>query len=430
MIKSVFTLILFSFGFMPIMAQAELSIEITKGVESAIPIAIVPFAWEKNQPQGVDIADVIQADLSRSGYFKSLPERDMLTRPSSAEQIRFRNWQALGQDFLLIGQVKVIGKQYQVQFQLFDVYKGEQLMGYRLDVGENELRSSAHHISDLVFTKLTGRTAVFNSRIAYVTSHALSSGKKRYQLKIADADGFRPQTIAESTEPLMSPAWSPDGKQLAYVSFQRRRAAIYLQTLATGKRQKLTGFKGINGAPAFSPDGTKLALTLSRDGSPDIYVLDLKTRALQRLTKNYAIDTEPAWSPDGASIVFTSDRGGKPQIYSISSRGGRAKRLTFTGDYNAGAHYSRDGSKLVLVHANRGDYRIALMDVKSGAISVLSGGRLDESPSFAPNDTMILYAGQKAGRSILSAVSIDGGMQQELAFESGDIREPAWAPTQ
>ncbi len=428
MTRLLFSLILFSGLVWSYPGKAEISIEITKGVEIAIPLAVVPFGWEQPHQLTVDVADVIQADLSRSGFFKVLPERDMLTQPSATEQVRFRNWQALGQDYLVIGKVTPAMNKYQVQFQLFDVYKGEQLMGYRMDVALSELRSAAHHISDMVLEKLTGKKGVFNSRIAYVTTHKQRTGKRRYQLKVADADGFQPKTIAESSEPIMSPGWSPDGKQLVYVSFERRRAAIYLQTLASGKREKLTGYKGINGAPAFSPDGKKLALTLSRDGSPDIYVLDLRTRKLQRITRNYAIDTEPSWSPDGSHIIFTSDRGGKPQIYSIPSTGGRATRLTFSGDYNAGAHYSKDGSQVVMVHANRGDYRIALMDVKTGAINVLTGGRLDESPSFPPNDTMILFAARQGGRSVLSAVSVDGSMQQHLVFDQGEIREPAWAP--
>lgn len=408
--------------------QAELTIAITKGVEAAIPIAIVPFAWSSPAGETVDLAAVVQADLTRSGFFNTLPEQEMLSQPTSAEQVRFRNWQALGQDYLLIGQVSLQNSRHQVQFQLFDVYKGEQLMGYRLSVGTAELRRTAHKISDLVFEKLTGKAGVFSTRIAYITSNELGAGKKRYQLKVADADGYRPQTIADSSQPLMSPTWSPDARQLAYVSFENKRSAIYLQTLATGKRELLAIYRGINGAPAFSPEGRRLALTLSKDGSPDIFVLDLPTKTLKKITHSYAIDTEPAWSVDGKSILFTSDRGGKPQLYTIPSQGGRAQRITFEGEYNANGQFSHDGSKIAMVHANRGDFRIALMDVKTHTVSVITSGRLDESPSFAPNDTMILYATKKAGKSVLSAVSVDGGMQQQLAFDSGEIREPAWAP--
>lgn len=412
----------------PLVGRAELSIEITKGVEAAVPIAVVPFSGNEGGNETVDLAEVIQADLSRSGFFTLLPERDMLTRPASAEQVRFRNWQVLGQDYLVIGQLTPAGADYSVQFQLFDVYKGEQLMGYRFNVGARELRRTAHRISDLVFTKLTGRPGVFSTRIAYVTSVGQGKGSQRFKLIVADADGYSPKTIADSVEPIMSPAWSPDAKKIAYVSFEGRRSAIFVQTLASGQRDKVAAFPGINGAPAFSPDGAKLAFTLSKDGSPDIYVLDLADRSLKKLTDSYAIDTEPSWAPDGRSIIFTSDRGGKPQIYRMDARGGGVQRLTFDGDYNAAGQYSSDGKKIVMVHANKGDYRIALMDVKTNAVNVLTAGRLDESPSFAPNDTMILYAAQKGGRSVLSAVAADGGMQQILAFDSGEIREPAWAP--
>ncbi len=409
-------------------SQAGLTIEITKGVEAAVPIAVVPFAQQTPGRLPVDLAEVIQSDLSRSGYFKTLPERDMLSKPRDAASVRFRNWQALGQDYLLIGQLGQAGTRYNVQFQVFDVYKGEQIMGYRLTVSPNELRRTAHHISDLVFEKLTGKAGVFNTRIAYVTSSPEANGKKRYKLQVADADGYAPKTIAASNEPLMSPAWSPDGKKIAYVSFERKRSAVYVQTLASGQRTRAAAFKGINGAPAFSPDGNRLALTLSKDGSPDIYILNLHNNSLQKLTTSYAIDTEPSWSPDGRSIVFTSDRGGKPQLYAIPSRGGRATRLTFDGDYNARGRFSNDGKSLVMVHANRGDYRIAVMDMATRTVNVLTAGPLDESPSFAPNGTMVLYAARRGGRSVLSAVSVDGTMQQKLAFESGEVREPAWAP--
>ncbi len=405
---------------------AALTIEITKGVETAVPIAVVPFTGQGTLP--VDVAAVVQSDLSRSGYFKTLPERDMLTRPTDAASVRFRNWRALGQDYLLIGQISPNGSRQNVQFQLFDVYKGEQIMGYRLTVSPYELRRTAHRISDLVFEKLTGKPGVFSTRIAYVTSSGSGKGKKQYKLQVADADGYNPRTIASSSEPLMSPAWSPDGKKIAYVSFERKRSAVYVQTLATGQRQRVSALKGINGAPAFSPDGNRLALTLSKDGSPDIYILNLQNKSLLKLTKSYAIDTEPAWSPDGRHIIFTSDRGGKPQIYMIPSQGGRASRLTFSGDYNARGRFSSDGKSIVMVHANRGDYRIAVMDMATRTVNVLTAGPLDESPSFAPNGTMVLYASKKGGNSVLAAISVDGGMQQKLAFASGEVREPAWAP--
>jgi len=412
-----------------VQAETGLIIEITKGVETAVPIAIVPFGWQSmaTRRAPTNFASIIQADLARSGLFKTLAERDMLTKPTAADKVRFRNWRALGQEYLVIGQISEVSGRYQVQFQLFDVYKGKQLLGYRLTVTANELRRTAHHISDLVYEKLTGKKGVFSSRIAYITTSVKANKQKTYKLLVADADGFNPRTIASSKEPLMSPAWSPDSKEIAYVSFENKRSAIYVQTLATGKRTKVASYKGINGAPAFSPDGSRLAMTLSKDGSPDIYVLNLNNRLLMKLTKSYGIETEPAWSPDGKSIVYTSDRGGKPQLYMVSSLGGNATRLTYDGDYNARGQFSADGKSMIMVHANRGDYRIAIMDMATRTINVLTAGKYDESPSFSANGDMVLYASRKGRRSVLSAISVDGRMQQSFAVDKGDVREPAWS---
>lgn len=410
--------------YMPI-TYAALTIEITEGVESAVPIAVVPFASETAP---VNIAAIVNADLERSGYFKMMAEQSLPARPSKAAEVNFKEWQALGQSYMVIGQVIDAGGQYNVQFQLLDTYKSAQLLGYRMVSSSADLRRTAHHISDLIFEKLTGKKGVFSGRIAYITTTDLGNKQQSHRLQVADADGFNPKTIASSVEPLMSPSWSPDGKKVAYVSFERKSAAIYVQTLATGERVRVAEFPGINGAPAWSPDGTRLALTLSKDGSPDIYVLNLSTRALTKLTKSFAIDTEPSWSPDGSSIVFTSDRGGKPQIYMVPSQGGQEKRLTFSGNYNARASFSPDGRSLVMVHGNGNDYRIAVMDMATRSLNVLTGGRADESPSFAPNGAMILYASKKGRTGFLSAVSLDGKMQQKLVFNSGEVREPSWAP--
>lgn len=405
---------------------AGLTIEITKGSQTAVPIAIVPFA-QQGSIGNIKITDVIDSDLAGSGFFKTLAEEDMLTKPSEPERVNFKDWQVLGQDYMVIGQVVGNGGSFNIQFHLFNVHNGQLLMGYRLTVGPNDLRRAAHHISDLIYEKLTGRKGAFNTRIAYVTT-SLKAGVKQYMLQVADADGFNPRTIAESPEPIMAPAWSPDGSKIAYVSFHTKRSEVYVQTLATGQRESVSSFHGINGAPAFSPDGGRLALTLSKDGSPDVYVLDLATRNLSRLTNSLSIDTEPNWSADGSSIVFTSDQGGKPQLYLIPSSGGKATRLTFQGDYNARGRFSSDGKSLAMVTANGGSYRIAVMDLASRTVNVLTDGNLDDSPSFAPNGSMVLFSSNKGGKSVLSVVSTDGAMQQKLAFESGEVREPAWSP--
>ena len=407
-------------------SHAALTIEISEGVSSALPVAVVPFSSSSSL---VNISAVVNADLERCGYFKMMTEQAMPSKPNTAAAVNFNEWQSANQNYLVIGQLADTGGgQYNVQFQLFDVYNNGQLLGYRMTSSAVDLRKTAHHISDLIFEKLTGKKGVFSGRIAYITTTNLGSKQQSQQLQIADADGFNPQTIASSVEPLMSPSWSPDGKKIAYVSFERKSAAIYVQTLATGERVRVAEFPGINGAPAWSPDGTRLALTLSKDGSPDIFILNLSTHSLTKLTRSFAIDTEPSWSPDGNTIVFTSDRGGKPQIYIVSSHGGDEKRLTFSGSYNARASFSPDGKSLVMVHGNGNDYRIAIMDMLNKSINVLTSGRSDESPSFAPNGSMILYASKKGGTGFLSAVSIDGKIQQRLVFNSGEVREPSWGP--
>jgi TolB protein len=408
-------------------SYAEMTIEITEGIESALPIAVVPFAMQGASGVPVDVSFVVDADLGRSGFFKTLDKQSMPGRPSTAEAVQFKDWQALGQNYMVIGQVVEDRGQYNVQFQLLDVFKGEQVMGYRMASSAGDLRRTAHHISDLIFEKLTGKKGVFSGRIAYITS-SRQGRQSTHKLQISDADGFNAQTIASSVEPLMSPAWSPDGRKIAYVSFEKKTAAIYIQTLTTGDRVRVAEFPGINGAPSWSPDGGKLALTLSKDGSPDIYILNLGTRSLTQLTRNSAIDTEPAWSPDGSSIVFTSDRSGKPQLYIVSSQGGEEKRLTFSGNYNARASFSPDGRSIAMVHGNGSDYRIAVMDMATKSVNVITDGRSDESPSFAPNGSVILYASQKGNSGYLSAVSLDGKMQQKLVFDSNEIREPAWSP--
>lgn len=411
-------------------ALAALTIEITEGVEGAVPIAIVPFGWNGSGAKpSQDVAAVIQEDLGRSGRFKTLPDRDMLSQPTQSADINFRNWRALGQEALVIGFVREAGpNQYSVEFKLYDVYKGEQLIGYSYTVRSNELRRTAHQISDLIYKKITGESGSFASRIAYITVTNQPEKKRKYKLMVADADGFEPKNITTSPEPLMSPAWSPDGQKIAYVSFEKKQSAIYIQTLVTGRRERIAAYPGINGAPTWSPDGNYLAFTLSKGGNPDIYSMNLASRKLRQLTRSFAIDTEPSWSKDGKTILFTSDRGGNPQIYSLPVGGGKAKRLTFEGDYNARGVFSSDGKQIAMVHRENGGYRIAVLDLQTGGLLEVSKGPLDESPSFAPNGSMILYATRDGNRGQLAAVSADGAVRQVLLLKTGEVREPAWSP--
>jgi TolB protein len=424
----VFLVLLLSIGWYGA-AEARLTIEITGGAEGAQPIAIVPFG----SPQGVsvreDVAGVIAADLARSGRFKPMPRRDMVATPHSPDQVDLKDWRLLGMDNLVVGDVKP-GKVggYDVSFTLFDVFRGQQLENMTYSTTAPELRYTAHRIADRIYQRLTGSPGVFSTRIAYVTSERGVGGGERVTLRVADADGYNPQTIVASKEPIMSPAWSPDGHRIAYVSFENRNPAIYIQELSSGRRERVAAYKGINGSPAFSPDGRQLAMTLSKSGNPDIWVMNLNSGELRQLTDNPAIDTEPAWSPDGSQIIFTSDRGGGPQIYRMPASGGEAERVTFDNDYNGRASYSPDGRSIVLVTRTNGRFRIGLMSASGGGLRMLSDGPLDESPSFAPNGSMVIYATQSGGRGVLAAVSIDGKVSQRLSQDLGDVREPAWSP--
>ncbi len=423
-------LLLFLLLFPPLWARAELVIEITEGVEGALPIAVVPFRWEGDptRPPPQSVAEIVAADLHRSGYFKPLPPVEMPARPATTAEVDFRDWRALKQDHLVIGRIEPNGPGgYRVTFKLFDVYKGEQLMGYAFTTTAADLRHLAHHIADLVYETLTGTPGAFATRIAYVVSEGTLTQPK-LSLRVADSDGHNAQVILTSDEPILSPAWSPDGKKLAYVAFENGRPAIWIQEVFTGKRRKIASFKGINGAPAFSPDGRYLAMTLSKDGNPDIYVMDLARGTLRRLVRHWAIDTEPAWSPDGRHLVFTSDRGGSPQIYRIPAAGGEVERITFENGYNARASYAPDGKRLTFITRVGRDFRIAVMDLARGSMTVLTDGTLDESPSFAPNGSMIIYATRYGDRGVLAAVSTDGRVRQRLALEKGDVRDPVWSP--
>lgn len=410
-------------------AAAILTIEITQGVEGALPIAIVPFGWSgATALPPADVAEVVTNDLARSGRFKPLPEKDLLARPHQGSEVRFRDWRILGMESLVVGQVHDRGGgNLEVQFQLFDVFRGEQLIGYSIPTTADGLRRTAHQISDLVYEALTGERGAFTTRVVYVVA-SRPGGRENYQLQLADADGFGARSVLNSNRPIMSPAWSADGNRLAYVSFEEGRPEIYVQDTLSGQRRRLLPAGSSSSAPAWSPDGTRLALTSSRDGNPEIYVYDLATSQLRRLTQNPAIDTEPAWSPDGRTLVFTSDRGGGPQIYRIPATGGEPQRVTFEGRYNARASFSPDGKRLVLVHGENNRYSIGVLEIDTGLLQLLTDGALDESPSFAPNGSMIIYATAGHDRGVLAAVSVDGRVRQRLLLQEGDVRDPAWSP--
>jgi len=411
-------------------ARAVLTIEITRGVDTGTPIAIVPFSWEGAIKPAQNVSDVVEADLARSGRFAVLPRKDFISTPHEDKDVVFKDWRILKAEALTIGSVRLAAPgKFQVQFRLYDVFKQTQIAGFRYNVSADLFRSVAHQISDIIYEKITGEPGAFSTRIAYVTREEPPRGLPPvYKLQVADSDGFNAQTVVRSAEPLMSPAWSPDGNRLAYVSFEDKRSKVYVQNLTDGRRELLAEFTGINSAPAWSPDGTRLALTLSRDGNAEIYVMLLNSRVLKRLTFDPAIDTEPSWSPDGRDIIFTSDRAGSPQIYRMNASGGSAERLTFDGDYNARASFAADGKSITFVSRNQGGYRIAVMRLDNKTQQVLTDTSLDESPSFAPNGRMIIYATEVRGRGVLASASADGRVRQLFKFEEGDIREPAWSP--
>ncbi len=409
-------------------ARAELVIEITRGMDNPTAIAVVPFAWTGPGGSPEDIAAVIDGDLTRSGQFDPVGRADMLGLPTTEQEVFYRDWRALDVEYLLIGRIDTATGEMRVVYDLFDVNRQARVHSGQELGPVSEARMLAHRVADQVYERLTGIPGAFATRLLYVSVTRVPGGRDYSRLTLADSDGARPIVLLESREPILAPSWSPDGKEIAYVSFETTRPAIYRQVLATGAREQLTGFKGLNGAPAWSPDGKSMAMVLSKDGSPDIYLMDLATKKLNRLTRHYAIDTEPTWMPDGKSLLFTSDRGGRPQIYRYDMASGRTERMTFEGSYNARARVAQDGRNVVLVHQQDGDFHIALQDLVNGRLQILTSTQLDESPSIAPNGSMVLYATKEGGRGILAAVSVDGGVKFSLPAREGDVREPAWSP--
>ncbi len=424
-----FSLIL-SFNIFIVSNLNAIEIVIDKGVEDPIPVAIVPFGWSQsaNLPP-TNITEVIESDLTRSGRFKTMDQKDLPQQPHDYKSVNFKDWRLLGMENLVVGNINLTPDgNYEVVFRLIDVYKGKQIAGFRIPSTEKQLRRTAHEISDIIYEKLIGIRGAFATRVVYVTVNKKQDGSKRFTLEVSDADGYNPQVLLESSEPLLSPAWSPDGSKVAYVSFEGKNSAIYIQDVTTGKRERVASNPGINSAPAWSPDGTRLALTLSKDGNPEIYIMNISNKSLTRITNNIYIDTEPTWSSDGKYLAFTSDRGGNPQIYEVKVGESKARRLSFNGEYNAGATYSPDDETLAVVHGNKGIYKIGLLDRSSRQVTALTDSRMDESPSFAPNGHMIIYTTTGASGTGLAAISVDGTVHQRLALQKGEVREPVWGP--
>lgn len=407
------------------MAEAQLKIDITSGVTDPVPIALVPFVGSS-----MDVAEVVQADLVRSGRFRALARERQPGSPTRAADIVAANWRAAGADYVVVGRVvQIMDAAVAVDFELVNVLTGQRLLLERLVARSGAMRNAAHQVADRIYEKIIGAKSAFATRIAYVSVDGTPPAQ-RYQLLIADADGEGARVILESKFPLMSPAWSPDGESLAYVSFETRRAAIYVQRVRTAERTRVSDRPGVNGAPAWSPDGRKLALTLSNAaGNLDVHVLDLQTREYTRVTDDPAIDTEPVWSADGATLFFTSDRAGGPQIYRVRpGTGERPQRVTFAGSYNARPRLAADGQTLAFVTRDGSGYRVAVQDLRNGALRTLSAGRQDESPSFSPDGGTLIFAARERGRGVLQTVSVDGLVLQRLKSDRGDVRDPAWGP--
>ena len=402
-------------------AHAQLTIDITTSGGRQIPIAVMPLRGESTQPQSV--SEVVGADLARTGLFRLVNTVGISPTPTEPSEVNFGDWTARSAEALVIGKVEAQGDRVEVRFRLFDVQKQSQLASYSYLVAPAQLRATAHRIADLIYERLTGDKGAFSTKITYVVKKGT-----RFELQVADADGFNAQTVLASQEPIMSPSWSPDGSRLAYVSFDQKKPIVVVQNLAQGTTKIVANYRGNNSAPAWSPDGRFLAVALSKDGLTQVYRIPAGGGEVERLTDSPGIDTQPAYSPDGQWIAFTSDRGGSPQIYRMPAAGGPATRLTFEGTYNVGPRYSPDGKSIAYVSRDAGRFRIATMELANGQVQVLTDGTLDDSPTYAPNGKMILYEASAGGRGQLAAVSGDGRVRQRLTSAAGDVQDPAWGP--
>jgi TolB protein len=417
--KKLFAVFLFCFASA---AAAQLSIEITGAGAQRIPIAVVPFAGEGALAPG--ISSIVRADLERSGLFRALDVPPLIPPPTEASSVNYAEWRSRLADALVLGSVAARSDgRFEVRFKLFDTVKGADLSGVAYTLSREQVRTTAHRIADFIYEKLTGEKGVFSTRIAYVVKRGT-----KFELQVADADGAGEETALASFEPIISPTWSPDGRRLAYVSFESKKPVVYVHSLQDGRRHVAANFKGSNSAPAWSPDGSRLAVSLSRDGGSQIYLVNPDGSNVRRISQSGGIDTEPVFSPDGRSLYFTSDRGGSPQIYRMPAGGGEAQRVTFDGSYNVSPRISPDGKVLAYITRNGSKFQVATLDLASRQTQILTDSDKDESPSFAPNGRMILLATVNGGRGVLSAVSSDGRVKQRLTISAGDVREPAWGP--
>ncbi|MCW2291541.1 TolB protein [Pseudomonas sp. BIGb0408] len=410
--------------------QAADPLVISTGTDRATPIAVVPFGWQGGNVLPEDIATIVGNDLRNSGVFEPIPRQNMISLPTQGSEVIYRDWKALGAQYVLVGNIVPNGARLQIQFALFNVATEQQVLTGNVGGSTDQLRDMAHHIADQSFEKLTGVKGAFSTRMLYVTAERFGVNNTRYTLQRSDYDGARAVTLLQSREPILSPSFASDGKRIAYVSFEQKRPRIFVQHIDTGRREQVTNFEGLNGAPAWSPDGSKLAFTLSKDGNPEIYVMDIGSKNLRRVTNHYAIDTEPFWGKDGQTIYFTSDRSGKPQIYKTNINTGAVDRVTFVGNYNANPKLSADEKTLVMIHRQDGYtvFKVAAQDLERGNLRILSDTSLDESPTVAPNGTMLIYATRQQGRGVLMLASVNGRVRLPLPTAQGEVREPSWSP--